>query len=300
MMWSEIVGLSIVVPSDRTEGDGRNYIVMGEDVPTEIADKFTAALVFRSGQTLAAGGNLTGFVYWAFGISTDGNLEIVVYYYADVSAGNGQFVYYRQTIISCRPPSSGVDNPPMLVLGADASSAYNEKGVSVDGSNLYIAEREIFTRRRSDTPEAIGNVAWTGLVLDVVVYERNPYKNISPMSRGVPNSRMYAPVAGYYEISGGTYFDGNATGRRGIRVGYRDTAPFTSAAQIPLDGTGMMIGPGQNQPVFVHMPPWEIWLPADGWAELQVFHEAGVTLNTMVFTDARAWGQLRLIRAGGR
>lgn len=133
MVWSEQIGSSIVVPSDRVQGDGRNYIVIGEDVPAEIASAFTAALVFRSGTYDPLHPSYpNGFAYWAMGISNSGSLEIVAYYYVVTDPSpTGSAIYYRQTLLSSAPPT-GVDNPPVLALGRDTQyNSYTEGTVSV-------------------------------------------------------------------------------------------------------------------------------------------------------------------------
>lgn len=125
MVWSEQVGVSLVLPADRQPGDGRNYIIVGEDVPSEIASKFTAALVFYSGKPTDPSTSY-GFNYWAIGISVDGYLEIVGLVYADVSSGQGIYQTYLQSVLSVQPPI-GVDKSPTLRLGNGGE--YNQKGV---------------------------------------------------------------------------------------------------------------------------------------------------------------------------
>lgn len=70
-MWSDQIGASLILPSDAEGPDGgKPYIVVGEEVPTEVADLFSAALVFWSGTTK----DVTNVVYWALGIANDGDL----------------------------------------------------------------------------------------------------------------------------------------------------------------------------------------------------------------------------------
>lgn len=132
MVWSEQVGVSLVVPSDRVNGDGRNYIVIGEDVPTEITDQFTAALVFRNGSPDTG---TYGFNYWVIGINKFGALEVAGLMYQDVSSGQGIYQHYRQTILTASPPI-GMDRPSTLYLGyaGQYGGSYNEKGVQVFGN----------------------------------------------------------------------------------------------------------------------------------------------------------------------
>lgn len=146
MVWSEQVGVSIIVPSDRVEGDRRNYIVIGADVPAAVADNFTAALVFRNGSFTGSDpvagnnydvsgsvGNLypNGFVYWVLGISTAGRFEIVAFYLVVPSPGSQQFFTYRQTVLSISPPI-GIDSAPVLSIGnVPAFSSYSEGAVRV-------------------------------------------------------------------------------------------------------------------------------------------------------------------------
>lgn len=136
MVWSEQVGTSIVLPSDRVDGDGRNYIVIGEDVPDEIADNFTAALVFRSGVYSGHGstpqGVMAGFIFYALGISTSGNFEVVSYFFTTGSPMSDIFYKYRSTVLSIAAPKSvssqpGFPNGPVLALGTDADyDSYTE------------------------------------------------------------------------------------------------------------------------------------------------------------------------------
>jgi hypothetical protein len=135
MVWSEQEGVSIVLPSDRVDGDGRNYIVIGEDVPAAISDQFTAALVFRNGaaygedplpgtniDTNGTFGGLypNGFVYYALGISKAGALELVTFYFVVPSPRAESYQTFRRTLLSIAAPV-GVDKPPVLSLGSTAA-----------------------------------------------------------------------------------------------------------------------------------------------------------------------------------
>src|SRR4051794_31090497 len=145
MVWSDSAGVSIVLPSDHVEGDGRNYIVVGEDIPKAISDQFTAAIIFHNGQytgpDLPAGSGIdttgvvagiypNGFLYWAIGITSSGALEIVSFYLVVPSPTAEAYVTYRRTVLSIAAPI-GVDNPPVLGLGRGSymEGALNANGV---------------------------------------------------------------------------------------------------------------------------------------------------------------------------
>lgn len=145
MVWSEQTGTSIVVPSDRVQGDGRNYIVIGEDIPPDIAGQFNAAIVFRNavfdpanepyGSSAPVGPASgfqypNGFVYYALGISKSGALELVAFYFVVPSPMGESIATYRQTVFSVSPPV-GVDNPPIVALGQTIYGSYNEGTVRV-------------------------------------------------------------------------------------------------------------------------------------------------------------------------
>jgi hypothetical protein len=143
MVWSEQVGVSIVVPSDRQQGDGRHYIVIGEDIPVAISDQFTAALVFHNGKYVGPDpvpgtntnvpnvGDLypSTFLYWALGISKAGNLELVAFY-ATVQAQD--MTTFRHTIFSASPPVA-IDGAPVFYLGHydPAYSTYGEGALAI-------------------------------------------------------------------------------------------------------------------------------------------------------------------------
>lgn len=159
MVWSEQVGVSIIVPSDRQPGDGRNYIVIGEDVPSAIADHFTAALVFRNGGwngpdpnvgsstlTSSQDPNLFpgAFIFWAIGLSTSGIWEFVTFVIIFTSANNrAQYTTYRQTVLSVAPPTitqPGVNTPVILNIGNNPSYAsYNEGSLQVFLEQVQLA-----------------------------------------------------------------------------------------------------------------------------------------------------------------
>jgi hypothetical protein len=151
MVWSSNSGTSIVLPSDRVDGDGRNYIVIGEDTPDEIAADFTAALVFRSGKydgsaaattDIPGGGPQAGFVFYAFGISTKGNLEIVAYFFSVGSQQSDVYTYYRTTVFSVAAPKTlaaqpGEPNGPVLSLGTSpAYDSYEDNPAKVQISGV--------------------------------------------------------------------------------------------------------------------------------------------------------------------
>jgi hypothetical protein len=113
---------SIRVPYDATGEDGRNYIDLGEEVPPELTDHFTAGLFFRSGAGLIWPG---GFDYWAIGITTQGALEIVGRNYIMASPDDTAPAYFRQTLMVFSPPV-GADNPPIIDIGNNLYNTYNE------------------------------------------------------------------------------------------------------------------------------------------------------------------------------
>lgn len=130
MVWSEQIGSSITVPSDWVPGDTRNHMTIGQDVPAEIADQFTAVFSWWNGNF---SGNPNddfpnGFKYWALGISKSGTLELVAYYYVVSAPTSGGYSFYRQTLFSSAPPV-GVDNPPVLSIGYDPNYATYGEGV---------------------------------------------------------------------------------------------------------------------------------------------------------------------------
>lgn len=134
MVWSEQVGTSIVLPSDHVDGDGRNYIVIGEDVPVEIADAFTAALIFRYGGDDVGIGPY-GFSYFALGITKIGALEVVIYrWILAVPSDPSSAQWFRKTVLSIASPV-GVDKPPVLSLGDNSNYAsFHEGGLDVTAS----------------------------------------------------------------------------------------------------------------------------------------------------------------------
>jgi hypothetical protein len=133
-VWSDFIGASIILPADRQEGDGRNYLVIGEDVPAEVATAYTAAIVFHNGSFDPNNPDVmfpNGFSYLVLGFSKNGALELTGYYYTVTAPTGGAFQYWRQTVLSMAPPI-GVDNPAALVLGGDPSySSFNEFVVQV-------------------------------------------------------------------------------------------------------------------------------------------------------------------------
>lgn len=58
MVWAESIGQNVVVPGDKdtlNPSDTRDWISIGEDVPTELLPYLTAGIFFRAGQYVAAG-----------------------------------------------------------------------------------------------------------------------------------------------------------------------------------------------------------------------------------------------------
>jgi hypothetical protein len=99
MVWSEQIGQSIVLPADvDPTAPDRNYVVIGEDVPPEVADQITAGLVFRTNYpTVEAAGNALAVWYWVFGIDTSGAFIIAGYYAVKLQLA-GQYLYNRYTL----------------------------------------------------------------------------------------------------------------------------------------------------------------------------------------------------------
>lgn len=196
MVWAEQIGVSLVVPSDHVQGDGRNYIVIGEDIPTEVASAFTAALVFHNGGFNGADpGNMfpNGFVYWVIGISKNGALEIVAFYYT-VSAPSsaGAFSYYRQTVLSAAPPI-GADNLPVLSLGYNPNYATYGEGTARLLMNYAVA------MLRQTVASGTYQAGWGDIVHNVAdVDTKNGY---------VPGNSYYTvQEPGNYELVGTVQF----------------------------------------------------------------------------------------------
>lgn len=180
MVWSANDGVSIILPSDHVDGDGRNWIMIGEDVPSQIASDFTAAFVFHSGNPDKP---MFGFDWFAIGISTSGNLEFIGYFYrwsADPSAG-GQEQLYRQSFMALKTPS-GVDRAPTLEVGG---GLYNEIGLNLtlaapaagtadstlEGYMSYNAAglADWAGRRAGYYHDANGDVRWSGGMTNAAV-----------------------------------------------------------------------------------------------------------------------------------
>jgi hypothetical protein len=95
MAWSG--GLtSIRVPYDATGEDGRNYIDIGEEVPAQLTDHFTAGLFFRSGNHRHIP---TAFTIGQSGSQRWENLEIVGLSYVIPFPGDAP-TFYRQTLLT--------------------------------------------------------------------------------------------------------------------------------------------------------------------------------------------------------
>lgn len=91
MVWSEQIGNALIIPADRADGDGRDWISIGEEVPSELSTFLTAGIFFRSGTYVAAGtamkvkyfgmgakgGNLFQFVYIENHNNIAGNHKLV-------------------------------------------------------------------------------------------------------------------------------------------------------------------------------------------------------------------------------
>lgn len=153
MVWSENAGVSIVLPSDHVDGDGRNWIVIGEDVPPEVASAYTAALVFYSG---APPTNTYGFAYFCFGITNLGNLEVAIRRYILANPSDPTTIqWYNKTILNIASPV-GVDKPPVLSLGDDPNySSFHDGALDVvanggikhtdDGIYTMVAARNAYS-----------------------------------------------------------------------------------------------------------------------------------------------------------
>jgi hypothetical protein len=201
MAWSGGL-ISIMLPTDRVQGDGRNYIVIGEDVPPEIADSYTAAIVAYNGNPDSG---MYGFNYWAFGLTTTGRLEISGLMYRDVSSGNGVYDHRRQTILSVQPQSS-IDGAPTLVLG---TGTYSEVGsnISIPGTT-DVAMFDVY----QDTASGAYPAGW-GII------QPNGGANIDTANGWVVDP-VYANPAwsyvirteGYYTIEGVVPFTGLVAG----------------------------------------------------------------------------------------
>jgi hypothetical protein len=125
MVWAEQKQLSLILPSDVEVGDGRNYIIIGEDVPEEIADQMSAAIVFRNSRADLPRGaptsDSTFVIYFALGITKAERLELVCY--SQRAESGGTFTYHRQTIFSIeRPDGIGTATRPTMRIGYNTST----------------------------------------------------------------------------------------------------------------------------------------------------------------------------------
>jgi hypothetical protein len=132
-VWAESVAASIVIPSDaRTDDptDTRDYIVIGEDVPAEVAGSMNAGLVFHNKSGFTDGVNGQEPLYWALGITkTSGQLEMIAYY----NLGNaGGFAYTAVTMFSL-----GIAGGLGINLGTQHGSFPGADIVSTVADNLF-------------------------------------------------------------------------------------------------------------------------------------------------------------------
>lgn len=210
MTWAEQIGASIVLPADRVQGDGRNYLVLGEEIPPAIASSIKAGIVFYSGNPDLP---LYGFNYWVFGISTAGALELVGYFYqwSALPGSGGAESFFRQTVLSIAPPV-GVDKPPVLSLGYNPNYAtYNEKGVLI---HLNVGEDDK-PRCRVRQTVASGTLlanTWSIMNYDTVDQETPTPPGGAGSGWYGPFSAYYAPRAGWYAVEGRVFFSSVSAG----------------------------------------------------------------------------------------
>lgn len=116
MAWSEQIGSSIILPSDvDPDNPDRNYLLIGEELPVEVASSVSAGIVFYN---VTADAGESAVTYWVFGIDTSGVLRVIAMWRQWVGTdGFGNDIYDYQTInIFSLNPGTGIDDPPYVQI----------------------------------------------------------------------------------------------------------------------------------------------------------------------------------------
>jgi hypothetical protein len=122
------------------------------------------------------------------------------------------------------------------------------------------------------TSQSLGNNSWTSLLFDTTVYD-----NTGAHSTTSNTSRITAQTPGWYLVTGGASYLGNATGVRGVRL---------AKNAAPVQGSGVFLVPATTVQVTIAMPPAIVFLNGTGdYIELQGYQTSGAALGTNVGPD---------------
>ena len=140
MSWAEQTATSIIMPSDvDTDNPDRNYIVIGADVPDEIAAEVQAGIVFHNVSELDNRAE-----YFVIGITKKTSataasaLEVVGYFRKSVG---GVVTYNRQSLLTFYKSNSSTTNPRITIGNPiyGAGNAYREIPVDVVAELLHVS-----------------------------------------------------------------------------------------------------------------------------------------------------------------
>ncbi|RKN38445.1 hypothetical protein [Micromonospora endolithica] len=129
---------------------------------------------------------------------------------------------------------------------------------------------------RSSAGQAIPNNAFT-----VVSLNTEDLDSHSGHSTATNNSRYTAPIAGWYRLSGGATFAGNATGRRGTRW-LKNGGSIVDGG----DALGSNAGAGACAVAAAHSL---VFLAAGDYIEMAVFQDSGNVLGTLSSGPNQTW-----------
>jgi hypothetical protein len=132
MTWSEPIGGTIVLPSDvDPDNPDRNYVLIGDEIPNEIASQISAGIVFRQAHPSTTD---TDVIYYVLGINTSGQLIMSAYWQEWVddnpTTGAPIFAYHLSSMLTL---TKGPGNDDFPYLSLDAPGGVNSTPFNIFG-----------------------------------------------------------------------------------------------------------------------------------------------------------------------
>jgi hypothetical protein len=154
----------------------------------------------------------------------------------------------------------------------------NDTAVALD-AKVTTLSRPPFVQVEQSVAQTLTTAVITAISFDLEIFD------LYSMHAPANPSRLVAPVAGYYRLTGAVSLAANASGRRGISWAVNGVAVGNSMS-LPPNGTNTLLTPAPN---FI------VSMNANDYAELRAYQDTGATLLTVVPVNSRSFATMQFV-----
>jgi hypothetical protein len=154
----------------------------------------------------------------------------------------------------------------------------NDTAVALD-AKVTTLSRPPFVQVEQSVAQTLTTAVIIPISFDLEIFD--PFSMHAPANP----SRLVAPTAGYYRLTGAVSLAANASGRRGISWAVNGVIVGNSMS-LPPNGTNTLLTPAPNVIVFMN---------ANDYAELRAYQDTGANLLTIAVVNSRSFATMQFV-----